>query len=85
MQNFVHMKFHKVLPPYACSLLDGSPALEQVTCLTHLGIGKLCKGPLCVIGTDLKESMSQGTPLVMSPRAQTNNPFPLNMLQFSPV
>lgn len=82
MQNFVLIKFHYVLPAYAWSSLDGSPALEQVACITHLAMSKLCKGPVCIIGMDVKPSVSQGAPLIMSHGAQTNNPFPLNMLHF---
>lgn len=61
MQNFVLIKFDYILPAYAWSSLDGSPTLEQVASITHLAMGKLCKGPLCVIGTDVKQNMSQGT------------------------
>lgn len=82
MQNLVLIKFHWVLPACAWRSLGGSPALEQVTCITHLAMGKLRKSPLCVMGTDVKQGMSQGTLLIMSHRAQINNPFPLNMLQF---
>lgn len=85
MQNLVPIKFHQVVPAYAWSCLDGSSALEQVACITHLAMAKLCKGPLCVFCMDVKQSMSQETPLIVSCRAQTNYPFPWTCSSFSPV